>query len=106
MLQFVQVGFQVLHADLVVSADDAALEKAPDALNAVRVDIPAHPFFLRVINALVPRVFVGNADVGGELVGVDRFGIGRGMLMDEGVECFLIRPLEDCVGLDNWNAIK
>ena len=56
MLQLIQVGVQMLHANMVVGADDRAFKQAPDALNAVRVNVATHPLFRAVIDALVASV--------------------------------------------------
>ena len=95
VFQFVKVGVQMLHADTVVGADDRTLQEAPDALDSVRVNVAAHPFLNRVIYALVAGVFVRNSDIGGKLVGVDRFRVGRGVLRNKLVERVLARPLDD-----------
>ena len=42
-LHLVQLGRQVLDRELVVAADDKALEERPDALDGVRVDVAADP---------------------------------------------------------------
>lgn len=76
----------MLHADLVVSADNRPLEQTPNALNSVRVNVSANPFLRAVINALMPRIRVANSKVSGKFVGVDRFGIWRGVLLHEGMK--------------------
>lgn len=43
MLQFIQMGVQMLHRKLVVGADHSAFKEAPDAFNGVSVNIAAHP---------------------------------------------------------------
>ena len=42
-LQFVQIGVQMLDADLVVGADLKAFQQAPNGLNIVRVHVSFHP---------------------------------------------------------------
>ena len=63
MFKLVQISVQMLGADLVVCADNGTLKQAPNALNAVCVDVPANPFFRAMVDALMARVFVGNAVV-------------------------------------------
>ncbi len=48
---------------LVVGTDNRTLEKAPNAFNAVRVNVAAYPFFASVDNMLVRCVRVRPADV-------------------------------------------
>ena len=55
-------------ADLMVRVDDRVLEQPPDALDAVRVDISAHPFLGLVVNALARRVAIMVANADGILV--------------------------------------
>jgi hypothetical protein len=45
MLKLIQAGVQMLHTDLVIRADYAALKQAPDAFNGVCVNVSADPFF-------------------------------------------------------------
>lgn len=52
-LKFGDVKRQVLLADLVIAADDAALEDAPEALNRVGMDSPDDVFASGVLNDLV-----------------------------------------------------
>ena len=95
MFQLIQIGVQMLHADLVVSADDAALQEAPNALDPVSVNVAAHPFLCAVVHALVPRVFIGNSEVSGKLIRIDRFRVWRGVVRDELVERGLGSVLND-----------
>lgn len=90
MFQLVQVGVQVLHADLVIRPDDRTFEQAPYALNAVRVNIPTNPLIRTVIDRLVRRIFISNANVGGKFVRVDGFRVGRGVLLNESVKRALV----------------
>ncbi len=64
----------MLHANLVERADQGSLEQAPDVLDPVGVDVTADPLVVAVVDALVSRIVVGNADVGAEFIGVDSFG--------------------------------
>lgn len=95
MLQFVQIGVQMLHAYLVIRTDDRAFKQAPHAFDAVRVNITAYPFFRAVIDRLVPRVFIGDSVVSGKLVGVDRLRLWVGVVFDKLVKRFLVRILDD-----------
>ena len=76
----------MLGADLVPCSDDGALEKAPDALHAVRVDISDHPLLFGVLDRLMARVVIGDPEVGLQLVGVDGLGVGPGVPGYEGME--------------------
>lgn len=85
----------MLHADVVIRADDRPLEQAPDALDAVRMNVSAHPFLYAVIDALVLRVLIGNTEIGGKLIGVDGFRVGSGVFGNEFVKHFLAGMLDD-----------
>ena len=95
MLQFIQIGVQMLNAHLMIRTDDGALEQAPDALNAVSVNVADNPFLGRVVNPMVLRVGILNAPIGRKLVGVDRFRVGRGVVVNELVQGRLVRVLDD-----------
>jgi hypothetical protein len=47
-------------------ANDGSLEKRPDILHRVRVSITAHVFLSRVIDCLVPCVWIAACVVGGK----------------------------------------
>ena len=100
-LYFGQVGVQVLGADLVPCSDDGALEKAPDALHAVRVDVSDHPLLFGALDRLMARVVVGDPEVGLKLVGVNGLGVGPRVPGDERVER---GPLDVGDGLDTHLA--
>lgn len=53
-----QVQRQVGLADLVISADHATLEQAPEAIQVRGVDVPAHIFALRMADGLVRKAKV------------------------------------------------
>ena len=65
----------MLLRDLVEGSNDAALEQAPDAFDAVRVNVTDNPFLGGVVDGLVAGVGVGNAEIGSKLVGVDGLGL-------------------------------
>src|ERR1043166_323468 len=83
MLQLIQIGIQMLHTDLVVSTNNRAFKKAPDAFDAVGVNIAANPLFRAVADALMPRVFISDAKVSGKFIGVDGFGLRIGVISNE-----------------------
>ena len=68
-LQFFQVAVHVLGADLVERSDDRALEEAPDAFNAVGVDVAQDPFLFGVPDGLMAGVVVSDSEVGLECTG-------------------------------------
>lgn len=80
----------MLRTDLVIGPDHRPFEQAPDVLNPVRVDIATDPFFLLVIDGLMPRILVGNPLIGRPFVRDNQFGVGRTMLFDELMERFAI----------------
>lgn len=69
--------------------------QAPDAFNAVRVNISAHPLLGAVINTLMPCISVRDPDISGKLIRVDRFRVRRGVVGNELVEGFLVRAFDD-----------
>lgn len=95
VFQLVQIGVQMLHAHAMKRADDTAFQQAPNALNAVRVNLSAHPLLFPVVHRLMHRVRVANARVGRKLVRVDGLRIGRGVVCDELVENRLTRVMND-----------
>ena len=85
-LQFFEVTIQMLDAHLVERAHQGPLEEAPDAFNAVGVYVTDNPFLDGVVDGLVPRVVVGNAEVGLEFVRVGGFGFVLDGAVDEAME--------------------
>ena len=85
----------MLHANLVISADDAAFEEAPNALDAVRVNIPANPLFFRMIDALMASIRVANSFVSRKLVSVDRLRLRICVVCDELVKRGLVSVGDD-----------
>ena len=73
--QLFQVAVQVLCAHLVEGTDDGALEQAPHALDAVGMNVTHDPLFGRVVDHLMASIVIGDAQVGLQLVGVDRLGL-------------------------------
>jgi hypothetical protein len=84
----------MLHAHLMIRTHNRPLKKAPDAFDAVGVDVAMHPFLLRVVDRAVLGIVVLNAAIAGMLVGVDVLRVGSRRLVDEIVELLLIDPLE------------
>src|SRR5207253_5630472 len=84
--QFIQIGVEMLLADLMIGADDRAFQKAPHALNGVGMHLPPYPFLLRVIDGQVLRVLVSDAFVCLPLVGDDLPCFVVGKLVDEAMQ--------------------
>src|SRR3989304_9850146 len=82
--QFIEVGFEVLETEFVIGANDGPLEQTPDVLHGVRVDVSPDPFFVAVVDHLVPGVFVGEFSVGPMLVGDEPLQFGERMAAPEG----------------------
>src|SRR5438067_1609699 len=59
----VQVGRKMLGGELVVGADDRALEQTPDAFHGVGMDLRPNPLFGAVVHPLVARVVVPDSEV-------------------------------------------
>ena len=85
-LQFLDIAIHVLDAHLVESAHEGALEEAPDAFDAVRVNVADDPFFFGVVHGFMARVVVGDPDIGLEFVRVDGLGLILHVALDEVVE--------------------
>lgn len=84
-----EIGVEMLHADLVERTNDGALEQAPDVLNAVGVDVAYGPLSGGVVDRLVLGVGVRNAHVGAEFIGIERLGFVLGDGLHKGVNGFL-----------------
>src|SRR5438067_2990546 len=70
-------------AHFMIRADDRTLQEAPNALNAVSVNIANNPFFGGVINPLVLSVRIFDSPIRGHFIGVDRFRVRCGVVMDK-----------------------
>src|SRR5437016_13144538 len=70
-------------AYLMIRADDRTLEQAPNAFNAVGMNITNYPFFRRVIHPTMFRVGILNPPISRHFVGVDRFRVSCSDVMDE-----------------------
>jgi hypothetical protein len=101
MLQFVQIGVQMLDAHLVIGTDDGAFKQAPNALNAIGVNVAYNPLLGGVINPTMLSVLILNSPICGHFVCVDRLCIRRGVIFDEllktafvafGITCSRIIP--------------
>ena len=80
----------MFHADLVVGADDGALEEAPHAFDAVGVHVADDPFLCRMVDGLMARVMVREPQVTAQLVGVEGFGLVFGDGLHEGMKGFFL----------------
>src|SRR5437870_1713314 len=75
---------------LMIGTDDRTLEKAPNAFDAISVNVANNPFLSGVINPLMFRVGVLNSPVSWHFIGVDRFCIRCSVIMDKLVQrCFV-----------------
>src|SRR6266496_1122177 len=73
-------------AHLMIGADDRPLQEAPDALDAVGVNITNNPFLSGVINPPMLRVGIFDAPIRWHFIRVDRFRVRRGVIVNELVE--------------------
>ncbi len=74
-------------AQMVVAADDRALEQAPDAFHAVSMHVTAYPYFSPMVDGFMDYVLVGKVAVGRPLVSIDCHAlIGSDGVTDERVE--------------------
>lgn len=76
----------MLLADLVIGADDRALEQAPNVLDGIGMGDAAHPLLLLMVDLLVLRVVIANAIIGRPLICADRLGFVVGEFPDEGMQ--------------------
>jgi len=83
----------MLCADIVIGTHDGPLEKAPDVLNAVGVDVTTSPFLDAVLDGLVDGILIVYSPVGGPFICIDSFGIG--VLVDELMECLSVVGPDD-----------
>src|SRR5208283_5030928 len=86
----VQVGLQVLGAELVPRSHDAALKQRECRFDAVRMDVSSKPdvFFPRVIHGFVSALeFTQSAGISGEFVGHNYIYIAADVLLDVPRKC-------------------
>jgi hypothetical protein len=91
--ELIQVQGQILFADVVVSAHDAALKQAPKVLNAVRVDFAAHVFAFAMPDDLM-GVELAELAIGRMLVGREQADVGRYGLVNEAVQSLALSVLD------------
>src|SRR5438093_1512735 len=80
----------MFNTHLMIGTDDRTLEQAPNAFNAISVNVADNPFLLRVINPLMLRVGILYSPISGHFVSVDRFCVWRGVIVDKLVQCRLV----------------
>src|SRR5947207_11432934 len=69
--------------NLVTGTDDRTLQEAPNALDAVGVNVADNPFLNRVINGAMLRVGIFNSPIGRKLIGIDGFRVWRGVVANK-----------------------
>lgn len=94
-LKLVEVSVKMFCADFVVSTHNGTLQEAPNVFDGVSMDIISNPFLFPVSDGLMPCVMVCYSPVGWPVVGVDGFGIGRGMLFNELVKGLSVPCMDD-----------
>src|SRR6266404_2643105 len=67
--QLIKIAVKMLHADLMIRADDRTLEQRPDAFHRVRVNVAAYPFLSGVIHGLMKRVRIAASLIRGAIIG-------------------------------------
>src|SRR5262245_15046202 len=88
-LELIDVQRQVLRADLVERAHDAALHHAPEPFDGVRVNRSDNPFLAPMVND-AEGIFLGQRTVGGVLVGAEKRDFARDDLAHEVAERFRV----------------
>lgn len=89
-----QVQRQIGLADVVIGADHAPLQQAPEAVQVGRVDVPAHILALRVVHGLV-RVLPLQASIARMFIGRDQRDVFAHGLTDETAQRDAVRILDD-----------
>src|SRR6266487_446914 len=80
----------MLNTHLMIRADDRPLQEAPNAFDAVSVNVSNNPFLSRVINPLVFCVRIFNSPISGHFIGVDRFRVRSGVVVNKLVQRSLV----------------
>lgn len=92
-LEFLKVAVKMLCAHLMVRADNRPFEERPDTLDAVSVNVSAHPLFCAVVDAVMFGVGICDPDVTGVVVGVDFRCVGLSGFRDKTMKDFLVSAL-------------
>src|SRR5437762_1987272 len=73
----------MFNTNLMIRADDRTLEQAPNAFDAVSVNVANNPFLNRVVHRPMLRVGTFNSYIGRKLIGIDRFRVRGGVIADK-----------------------
>src|SRR5580692_7784025 len=73
----------MLYTHFMVRTYYRPLKKAPDAFDAVCMDIAVHPFFLGMVDCLVARVVIADAAIRNILICINSLGIRLGRFVNE-----------------------
>jgi len=76
--------------ELMIRTHNRTLKETPYILNSVGMDITTHPFLSTMVDCLVPGIMVSDTLIWRPFIGVDSFGIRRGMSLDKLVECHAV----------------
>src|SRR6266487_4515363 len=80
----------MLYTYLMIRTNDRTLKQAPNALDAVSMNISNNPLFSGVIKPLVLSVGIFNSPIGGHFVGIDRFRVRCRVVVNKLVQrCFV-----------------
>src|SRR6266849_4919502 len=85
-LKLREVERQVLLGDVVVRADDSALEERPEAIEVRRVDVAPHVLALEVAHGLMRVAELTEMLVADILVGGDKLHVVGDRLLDEALQ--------------------
>ena len=77
----------------MIGTDNRPFQEGPDALNGVRVDFAAHPFFGGVVDGLMAGVLVSDAVVRCPIVGEVGFGLVCRELLNKAVQTLPVSPM-------------
>ena len=91
--KFLKVTIEMFSAHLVVGTDDRPLKQAPDAFDAIGMNVAPHPFLRTVIDALVLCVGVSASVVAGIVVSVDPACVGMSRFSHETMKHLGVSPL-------------
>src|SRR5579885_2381185 len=85
-LEFRQIERQVLPADVMIRADHATLQDAPERFNVVGVDLAADIFFVHVGDDAVLVAYVPKFPVAARIIGGHQIHLLTHRLADKGVQ--------------------
>src|SRR5262249_28611496 len=85
--EFVQVERQILARDVVIGAENAALQERPESLNRVGMNDAVHVFVRGMVDHAVPLPeILADVKIGGRFIGCNQADLPADGLSDEAIE--------------------